>query len=235
VETPDRDVLRISPGRLKKALEGKQFASTSRKGKFMFMHLEDGSRILVLHFGMTGRLLYYRNEDREPDHARLLLHFQKGGTLAYDCMRKLGIVDLTEDVNKYSKGEDLGPDALSLSKDEFMRMFKRKRGMLKSALMDQTFMSGVGNVYSDEILFQAGFHPRHKTTELDDSQLGHLFDVMQEVLEKAIECGAQPGDFPENWLTREREEGRACPWDSTPIEKTKISGRSALFCPNHQK
>ncbi|MBD3274123.1 MAG: DNA-(apurinic or apyrimidinic site) lyase, partial [Candidatus Marinimicrobia bacterium] len=151
----------ISPGDFKKAVEGSEFSASHRHGKHLFAQLNSGSAV-VLHFGMTGKLKYYKEPADEPDHARVVFHFDNGYQLGYDNMRMLGKVALTEDIDDYIARQDLGPDAGRIRIEEFKDLLASKRGMIKSAFMDQSLMAGMGNIFSDETLFQAGIHPKRQ-------------------------------------------------------------------------
>lgn len=235
VEVHSRQVLEdVSAQELETALRGRTFESTRRHGKWLFVELDDGNW-LVLHFGMTGFLKYFKDEGNEPAHSRLLIQFSNGYHLAYDSQRKLGEIDLIEDVEHFISEHDLGPDALGLKLDEFREILADRRGMIKSALMDQSLMAGIGNVYSDEILFQAGIHPRATVSQLDEGTLETLFRRMKQVLHTAIECRADPAQFPDSYITLHRHRDGKCPKCGGEIEQVKVSGRTAYSCPECQK
>lgn len=235
VEVFSRQVLEdISAENLKAALLGRTFESTRRHGKWTFVALDDGGW-LVLHFGMTGNLKYFKGMEKEPDHDRLLIGFANGFHLAYDSQRKLGEVELIDQVEEFIEARDLGPDVLDLDLHTFKELLNGRRGMIKSALMDQGLMAGMGNVYSDEILFQAGIHPRTEVNQLADETLQELFHAMRGVLRTAIEHQAKPDQFPESYITRYRGQDGDCPKCGGELEQMDVSGRTAYFCPNHQR
>jgi len=131
---------------------------------------------------MTGFLKYYKNPAKEPAHDRLCIGFANGYHLTYACQRKLGEVGFTEEPDKLIRQRKLGPDALSaeLDVDFFRKILARSRGSIMGALMNQHMIAGLGNVYVDEILFQAGIHPKTKVTRLKAKTLDSLFQVMRE-------------------------------------------------------
>ena len=225
-----------SPRSIKRHLEKHAFESTERHGKYLFAHT-DNDRTLVLHFGMTGFLKYFKNKDEQPEHTRLMIDFENGYHLAYDSQRKLGLVGLTADVDKFAEEKELGRDAFdpALDFNSFHDILSEKRGMLKSALMDQKTIAGIGNIYSDEIFFDAGLHPARKVEELSDNQLQSLYSSLRKVLKKAIEAKADPDRMPRTWLLPNREEGRKCPRCDGEIATAKIAGRTSYLCLNHQK
>jgi formamidopyrimidine-DNA glycosylase len=157
-EAPDM-LAGVSLRRLKGALGGRRFEETRRHGKYLFAALDQGPW-LVLHFGMTDRLEYFKDEGKLPRHTRLHIAFTNGYRLAYIAQRKLGHIALTGDVHAFIVGHELGPDALDTDLNGFREQASGYRGTVKGWLMDQSAFAGIGNVYSDEILFQARMHPK---------------------------------------------------------------------------
>jgi len=148
-----------SASELGNALKGHSFDSTRRHGKNLFLGLNDGSWLYV-HFGMTGRLKYFEDPAKDPPHDRFLVSFEDGYHLAFDDARMFGKVDLVEDPEEFIEDKKLGPDALALDAASFRERLERRRGGVKAALMNQQVVAGIGNIYSDEILFQVRLHPR---------------------------------------------------------------------------
>jgi formamidopyrimidine-DNA glycosylase len=211
VEVRDSRILEdISSERLKTGLKDHSFDSTRRHGKYLFAELSDGCW-LVLHFGMSGELKYFKSMEKDPEYDQLLISFSNGYHLAYNAPRKLGLVALIEDMETFVQKKELGPDAMGLDLTSFQELLSGRRGMVKSTLMNQQIIAGIGNVYSDEILFQARIHPRIGVKELDQETLRQLFNTMREVLQTAIDCRAIPDQFPSSYLTRHRNEGESCP------------------------
>jgi formamidopyrimidine-DNA glycosylase len=106
--------------------------------------------------------------------------------------------------------------------------------MIKSALMDQSLMAGIGNVYSDEILFQVGLHPRAPVKELGEGEREELYRTVTEVLETAIDRQAKPEEFPAGYLTPHRHDGGKCPQCGGEVQRVKVAGRGAYYCPCRQ-
>lgn len=224
----------ISARELESVLAGRTLEETLRRGKFLLVRLDDG-RFLVLHFGMTGYLEYFK-EGEEPDHTRMLLAFENGYHLAYVCMRKFGELGLVEDAETFFAERDLGPDAASDELDlaRFRELLDGRRGMAKSTLMNQSILAGIGNVYSDEICFQAGIHPATPVADLSKEEIEALYEAMRAVLETTIERQADPEQLPEVYLSRHRDPDASCPRCGTQIATRRISGRRAYFCPRCQ-
>lgn len=226
----------ISGPRLAKTLAGHALESTHRHGKHLFAGLDNGDW-LALHFGMTGHLAYFKDLADDPKHDRLRLDFANGYHLAFVNQRLFGSVELTGDPGTFVEAAGLGPDALDDSLDEgaFRELFAGRRGQVKSALMDQSLMAGIGNVYSDEILFQAGIHPKTRIDNINPKEISKLYRTMRRVLEKAIDCGAGSEELlerlPRSYLLIRREDGAKCPRCGGTIKKIKSAGRTGYYCP----
>lgn len=239
VDLRDPDRLRgASPADLEAALRGYVFEDVTRHGKMLFVKVSCGWQ-LVMHFGMTGFVTFYDDLGEEPEHARLVLGFQDGGEnggwFAFDDQRRLGWLELTDDIPSYLRSQGIGPDALSFDLAAFRALLTGKRGMVKTALMDQARIAGIGNVYSDEILFQAGARPDRKAMALTDSEIEAIHDRMHTVLTKAAEHEADPARMPRGWLTPLRGAEAPCPRCGGPLDTLKVGGRTAYFCPNCQE
>ncbi len=236
VEIKSDQILRnLTAKKLKMRLIGHKFESTKRHGKHLFAGL-DVNQWLMMHFGMTGFLKHYKSEEEKPSHIRLLITFTNGYHLAFDCQRKLGEIDLTKEINQYIKNRNLGPDVLSGRFDfsNFKQALARSRAMIKSVLMDQERMAGIGNIYADEILFQAGVHPKTKVNKINDGELKGIYENIKWVLNEAISNQVDPSKMPDSFLLPHRDQGGRCPKCGSEIKKLKVSGRSAYFCPNCQ-
>lgn len=220
-------------GGLGRQMKGRQISEGHRHGKYLFAELDDGTA-LVLHFGMTGYLVYGKPDQGPPDYACLTLHFQNNRNLYYISKRKLGTITHTPDRKAYVQEKGLGPDARSIDADSFVAILQAGRGAIKARLMDQSRLAGLGNVYSDEVLFQAGLHPRTPVEKLDADSLRRLYRTMCEVIDTAIKAGAQPERMPAAFLLPQREEGASCPHCGGKVKKFKVSGRSGYLCPQCQ-
>lgn len=230
VEVKTAKILKnTSVKKLQAALKERSFRSVKRVGKYLFVQIEK-EKVLVLHFGMTGFVYVFKDENPYDAHTRVLFHF-KEKTLAYVNQRKLGFVALADSAKKFT--EKLGPDALEISKKAFKELFDR--GSLKGILMDQHKIAGIGNVYCDEILFHAHLAPKRSASSLSDKQIDTLYTTMKRVLKRAVEAGADIQKMPAAWLIQARKKGSPCPRCKTPIRQIKASGRSTYYCPKCQK
>ncbi len=231
VEVPDETMLRdTSRQRLGRALKGNVLVGTRRHGKHLLAETSGGGW-LVLHFGMTGRLLHLQDGEPSPDHTRAVLHLADGSRVVLDDQRRLGFVAVVDDDEAYVSAQDLGEDALRLSYPQLRDLLRGRRGALKPALMDQSVIAGIGNVYSDEILFHARLHPRTSAAGLDETSLRRLHRQTRRVLRTAADRGADPERVPRTWLLPHREDGAACPRGDGSVRRFKMSGRGAFYCP----
>jgi len=236
VEVSAKDILDgISEKHLQSQVKEREFESTYRHGKHLFAKLS-GDGWVIFHFGMTGYFEYFKDKEKAPKHTRALFSFDNCYNLAFVLQRKLGKITLTKDIDIFVKKQNLGPDALDKNFDleAFKEVMQGMKSSVKSALMNQGHITGIGNIYSDEILFQTGIHPKVKANQLSNRDLDRLFKAMKEVLETAIDSQADPAKMPEHYLLRHRKKGEKCPACSGEIAKIRISGRSAYFCPNCQ-
>src|SRR5437773_5329425 len=148
----------ISARELARGLKGRRFESSRRHGKHLFVRA-DGDLWLRLHFGMTGSLHYFKHEEQVPKHTRVLFVFASDRRLGFEDQRKFGEVGLLKDVDEFMKKRALGPDALDISLPQFKEIFGKHRGAVKTILLNQKLIAGIGNIYADEILFRVRVHP----------------------------------------------------------------------------
>ena len=235
VEVRDEYVLkRVSACELARRLKGRRFENSHRHGKHLFVRA--GNELwLRLHFGMTGSLHYFKNDEHAPRHARVVFVFANNHRLAFDDQRQFGQIGVLEDVDEFLKGRALGPDALDLGLGEFRKIVGKHRGAVKSILMNQRLISGIGNIYADEILFRARMHPATEISRLGDKALTKLFRATHYVLERAITARADTNQMPQSWLVPYRGKGGKCPRCGRRLKSATIGGRTAWFCPHCQK
>jgi formamidopyrimidine-DNA glycosylase len=230
----------LAAGDFARRVEGREIAGSRRHGKHLLVAL-GASDWLTMHFGMNGSLRHLDEGEADPPYDRLRLDFADGHRIAYLNPRRIGRVGLASDPRAFLAAEGLGPDALDPSFDlaAFERALAGKKRDLKSLLMDQAFVAGIGNIYSDEILFAAGLHPRTRSDRLAAAERRRLFEEMKRVLETAIRCGAGAerliDRLPASFLLPHREKGGLCPRCRGALQTLKFSGRTAYFCPRCQK
>jgi formamidopyrimidine-DNA glycosylase len=220
-------------------LRGAKLMAARRHGKYLMARVDRGGW-LILHFGMNGALYFVRTLDEEPPFTRVRFDFANDGSLAYTNKRMIGHVGLVEDAADFVAQEKLGPDALD-PQFELLAFKKAVAGIrrnVKSVLMDQQIIAGIGNIFSDEILFQARVNPLARTDELSATELERLFLEMRKVLNTAIAHGAGAEQFvermPKGALLPERKKGGRCPRCRSPLKTFKLGGRTAYCCPQCQ-
>ncbi|HEU4618131.1 MAG TPA: DNA-formamidopyrimidine glycosylase family protein [Gammaproteobacteria bacterium] len=225
----------VSARELARKLEGRSFEGARRHGKHLFAALDEG-HCVGFHFGLTGRFVYFKDGEEDPRHDRLRLDFPHREHFCFVDQRLFGRVEWIDDPDEYIRKKKLGPDALSIGEQAFREALAARRGALKPALMDQTLLAGIGNLYSDEILFQAKLHPKTPASDLDGKAIKRLYRVMRRVLETAVEKGAGAEEdlerrLPKGWLLPHRKKGGECPRCGGKIATLKVEGRTAYFCP----
>lgn len=238
-----------SPGKFSAGLRGKSFASISRRGKYLLIKLSPEG-LLVVHLRMSGRLLAMAKGQRKSNHVRIRFQLTAGKELVFEDMRVFGriwYIGPGKKVEEVVSGlGDLGPEPLS---DEFdstylLRCLNKRSGPIKAALLDQSLLAGVGNIYADESLFLSGIHPGRSARSLKERELENLIFNIRAVLRKAIERGGSTlrdyvgatgvnGNYQHQALVYGRA-GKPCRECQFAIEKLKIAGRSSHFCPRCQ-
>lgn len=234
VEVRDPGVLHgmSAPG-LKDALEGRRFTAPERHGKWLLART--GGPTLLLHFGMTGRLLCARPEDAVEPHDRVLFTVARDRQLRYRDQRKLRGLWLAADESDVARLlDDQGPDALAVDRDEFEAALSARRGSLKAALTDQSVLAGLGNLLADEILWRAGLRPTSRTNDLTEADRRRLYTHMRRTLRSAVTAGCVPPR--DSWLTGHRDTpSPTCPRCGTPLHRTRLAGRGTVWCPRCQE
>jgi formamidopyrimidine-DNA glycosylase len=227
----------VSRAGLARALEGSRFVSSCRHGKHLFLGLERNGW-LALHFGMTGTLVPLATGAKKPQYTRLRIDFGDGGGLAYTSVRLLGRIGLTDDVRTFVAERRLGPDALDRRFDRraFERIIAGRNAAtpIKAVLMDQSLVAGIGNIYADEILFQARVHPLTSVGRMTSAQVRAVHRSAGRVLKAAIECRADSEHLaqrlPRGFLLRVRSPGGRCPRCRQRLATFKLAGRTGYYC-----
>jgi formamidopyrimidine-DNA glycosylase len=237
-----RGALRVlrggNPDRLAACLAGRKITAIRRHGKFILTSLEGGGYLLI-HLGMTGRLLLGGDAGRHT-HAIFTLD---GGVLLYDDSRQFGSIQWFD--NFPDRVARLGPEPLEASFAEFSRALKSRRTRIKALLLDQRFLRGLGNIYADEALFRAGIHPLSMASRIGGERARRLFDAIQAVLTEAIAAGGSSisdyvdaegrrGFFQFGHRVYQRT-GEPCMKCGSPIRRVLVAQRSSHFCPRCQR
>ena len=219
----------VSAPELTHQLKGRRFESSKRHGKHLFVRIDE-ELWLRLHFGMTGSLRYFKNEEKAPRHLRVVFAFEKDYQLAFDDQRKFGEIGLVKNVDEFLEARRLGPDALDVDLEEFKDILRKHHASVKSILMNQKLIAGIGNIYADEILFHARIHPATQVSVLNNKAVATLFHSVQYILNKAIDAKAVAERMPKSWLLAHRGRGEKCPRCGRKLKSATIGGRTAWFC-----
>jgi formamidopyrimidine-DNA glycosylase len=224
--------------RLAAQLEGRRIGPVRRHGKFILISL-DGGGYLVVHLGMTGRLLL-NGQPGKHTHAILTLD---RGSLLYDDSRQFGCIEFGQDIP--DRVARLGPDALEVTFDDFAAALRRRKSRVKALLLNQAFLRGLGNIYADEALFRAGIHPLAIASRLPRDRARRLYRAIRAVLTEAIAAGGssisdyvdgegRKGFFQISHRVYQRT-GEPCVKCGTAIRRMAVAQRSSHFCPRCQK
>jgi len=215
-------------------LKGRQFTEVRRHGKHLFSRATgkpgDRATWLHLHFGMTGDLSYYRDAAKEPRFAKVIFDFDNGAHLAFEDVRLFGLANIVDSPDDFIRERGLGPDPLELDYKGFEKLLEKRKGAIKSLLMTQEIIAGVGNLYADELLFQTSIHPRRAINRLKDPEKRALFTTLRRILRTAIER-----DLPPRALFHHRDTDEPCPKCSGTIRKMVVFGRTTYYCASHQR
>ena len=231
----------------RKELPGQVILSMGRRGKYLLFYLSD--KVLISHLRMEGKYFYYPDQVPERKHAHILIHFEDGGTLVYEDVRKFGTMELLapELLEAYFISKKLGPEPTEQDFDlgRFKRALKRSKKPIKSHLLDQTLVAGLGNIYVDEVLWRAKIHPFRSSNSLSSQEARKVHDETIKVLGQAVEKGGSTirtytNAFGEDGTMQEFHQvydktGQACSRCGAIIEKIQLGGRGTHFCPKCQR
>jgi len=246
-------------------VKGREILGARRRAKYILIDLS-GNKTIVIHQKISGHLLYgkWKIEDKTPQSAisgplkndpqnrfiRFILYLNNGKQLGLSDLRRFAKVLLidTDKVKELKEIKELGPEPLEkdFSFEEFKEIIRKKRGKIKPVLMDQTVIAGIGNIYSDEILWYAKIHPLRAIEKLKEQELEEIYQAIKKVLPMAIEA---KGDSMQDYRRLSGElgnyqyqqkvyqmTGKKCPRnDGGTIKRIKIGERSAHFCPVCQR
>jgi formamidopyrimidine-DNA glycosylase len=230
-----------------KTLLNQTITAVERRGKWIVCHL-DGERRLVFHLGMSGQLKVQDADAERESHTHLVFDLDDGRQLRFRDYRRFGSVTLYEmsaELEKFFAHAKLGPEPFTLDADYWRQQLAKTSRSLKAVLLDQRVVAGVGNIYADEMLFQAKLHPRILGRALDVAEANRLRRAIATVLTRAIErrgssirnyVGGEglQGEYQREFRVYGRK-GAPCPRCRTPIERIRLAGRATHFCPRCQQ
>jgi len=228
-------------------LRARVIESFDRRGKYLLITLSQGLTMIV-HFRMTGRLIYYPQKQPIDKHTHIVFYLEDG-ELHYSDIRKFGRIQLvpTKNVTEVPSLAKLGPEPLdeSFAFDSLGQRLSKKKSTIKSALLDQTVIAGLGNIYADEALYRAGILPGRNTQSLKVSEIILLYNAIGEILAEGInargtsfrdyrDAEGNKGAFQESLMVYGRA-GKECKACGKPLTREKIAGRTTVYCLQCQK
>ncbi|MBQ4163992.1 MAG: DNA-formamidopyrimidine glycosylase [Turicibacter sp.] len=232
----------------KKALMNQTIRDISRRGKYLVFHFDDYQ--LLSHLRMEGKYFYVEDDFELNPHVHVIFTLDNGSRLLYQDTRKFGtyhLYDKATDLETTAPFQVLGlePFSKEFTPSYVKQKIKNKKKPIKSLLLDQTVVCGLGNIYVDEVLYRCRLHPLTSSSQLSDKEIENVVKYTQEVLARAIELGGTTirtfssshgvsGTFQNELLVHQRK-GEHCFECQTPIEKIKVGGRGTYFCPTCQK
>lgn len=220
-----------------KHVRGQKIHSVRRHGKFIVLDLDRG--VLTVHLGMTGKLLV---DGVAGPYTRALFELDEG-LLVYDDIRHFGKIEWSKELPE--RVGTLGPDALTIAVEEFIAMLRKRRSMIKPLLMNQWFVRGMGNIYTDEALFMARIHPKAIASRLSRERAARLHKAMVDILTAAIalkgssisdyvDGEGRKGSFQVHHQVYGRE-GGPCLVCGTPVRRIVLGSRGTHYCPRCQR
>lgn len=228
-----------SPDKFKKGLVGAVFQNVLRKAKVIILELSNG-KSLVIHLKMTGQLVY----PGTGKNSRVVFHLSGGKDLDFNDQRLFAELRLMDDWRTLKFIRNLGPEPFDISAGQFKEMLSGKKTRIKPLLMDQAFISGVGNLYAAEALFRAGIAPGRPASGLSGKEKESLLKEIKETLTEAIkhqgssvdqyvQLNGAPGGYARYHKVYGRQ-GKPCSVCKTPIKRISLGGRGTYFCPKCQ-
>ena len=240
-------VARPLAGDFCRALVGQRISGMGRRGKFLSVHLESGDRI-VLHLRMTGSLLLAPPGHPLEKHTRLIIHLDNGQELLFVDLRRFGRFWLIRrgEADMFSGAGRLGPEPSSARFDAsyLKSVFAKRRKAVKSCLLDQEFVAGIGNIYADESLFLAKIRPERPAAELADDEWERLAAAVREALLTGIEENRMSAEeylagrgrgYRFLYLNVYGRAGEPCRRCGERLRRTVVGGRGSVYCPKCQK
>jgi len=226
--------------KFKKELSGASIKNILRKAKVLILELSNG-KSLVIHLKMTGQLIYPGGGKK----SRVSFKLSDGNMLDFNDQRLFAELRLLDDWRNLKFIQGLGPEPFDLTADKFKEMLASKKTKIKPLLMNQTFISGVGNLYAAEALFRAKIHPERPAASLTDKEKELLFKEIKDTLSEAIkykgssvdqylQLSGEAGNYVKYHKVYGRE-GEPCLICKTPVKRISLGGRGTYFCPKCQR
>jgi len=228
-----------------KQIVGQRVASVGRRGKYVVVNLDEGA--LLVHLKMSGRLQVMPSGKPQDKHTHTVFDLDNGRQLCFHDVRKFGRIYLVDDPAQVTGRLGPEPLAVDFSVDDFHGLLARRSGRLKSLLLNQEFLAGLGNIYADESLFAARLHPLRKADSLTPEEQVELYQAIRTVLGRAVEgrgttledrgyldTRGRAGTYQDQVTVYSRM-GEPCLVCDSAIERIVVGGRSTHYCPHCQQ
>ncbi|MEL7041052.1 MAG: bifunctional DNA-formamidopyrimidine glycosylase/DNA-(apurinic or apyrimidinic site) lyase [Pseudomonadota bacterium] len=244
------------PENFRQRVEGARVIRIGRRAKFLVTYLSTED-VLIMHLGMSGRFTidsaatanFHHNPGTDPAHDHVIFHMQNGARVTYNDPRRFGFMEIwpAAQLEAYPRIAHLGPEPLSnqFNADHLNRALNGKAAPIKAALLDQSIVAGLGNIYVCEALFRAGISPRRMARSVVGKRAERLAPAINAVIAEAIEAGGSSisdftsasgelGYFQKQFAVYDRE-GATCPQCDARVQRLVQSGRSTFFCSTCQR
>lgn len=222
---------------IKIGVEGKKITEITRRGKYILFSF-DSEGVLLLHLGMTGNVTVQSKQMEKPRFTRVVFNLNSN-SFYYSDQRKFGRIGYYQvsNIDEIPEIQKLGPEPLNPEFDlnHFKKIIRSHETTIHQILMMQEEISGIGNVYADEICYHSGIRPDRISNDLSDYELLKIYESMKSVLSEAIKLKADLSSHPEKYLTAHRNTDRLCPGEKIALEHKRIGGRTSYWCPVEQK
>jgi formamidopyrimidine-DNA glycosylase len=262
VEVRKAKIIRGNAKQFTRALKGQSFSTITRRGKLLIFHVATSQHYLLVHLKMTGQLIYEQGktviagghswpslQDPLPNkYTHVIISFSNGGTLFFNDMRQFGYMEVADDRRLQQVLDVFGPEPLEkdFTFEVFENMLGKRTISIKAALLNQTVLAGVGNIYADESLFAARIKPTRRVNTLTISEKKALFKAIPVILRRAIECGGTTfsnyrdveggkGNFTRLLKVYGRGGERCGRCKKATLKKETVAGRGTVWCPNCQR
>ena len=218
------------------SLQGAVLKDVSRRGKFLLFTFEGSPLLLVINPKLTGRLQLCPPPEKKAGPVHVTFGFvDPPEELRYIDAKLMGQIYLTETLAKIPTFDEMGPDALSISPEDFRARLRRFRGEIKGILVRAAFVAGIGNAYADEILWNARLHPYRKRTSLSPEEIDRLYQAIGSTLREAtIQVRQEMGEAihlkPRDFFAVHMRSGEPCPRCGTPVSAITANQRITNFC-----
>ncbi|MEA1937440.1 MAG: bifunctional DNA-formamidopyrimidine glycosylase/DNA-(apurinic or apyrimidinic site) lyase [Patescibacteria group bacterium] len=250
-------------------LEGSSFEKIERRGKLLIFKLNQKDKYLLIHLRMTGQLIYQKGkriiagghsdnsrdgetrcfyEDLPNKHTHIIFHFSDKSKLFFNDLRRFGIVKIVDEKELEEILNNFGAEPLekSFSLKAFRDLIENKKENIKAFLLNQKYIAGIGNIYADEILFEAGILPSRKIDSLKNKESKKIYQAIRKILKKAVkyrgtsfndyvDTDGKRGDFLRLLKVYGREKEKCLRCKKGIIQKVKIAGRGTRYCDKCQK